>query len=234
MEIWDQLERLKSATRSDMMPPTQEPALRHFSLDTIDRLMDHAFYKGVERGYSEARGSFADERDELRELVVQDATTNLLTWLLPLHAELEDALVAPVSLEPDPERPADEWADDRADRLQRVLDELRRALPRLAGVAQQSALVPEDRFDGQVSLWREVHPSDPEPVRDVEMMPAAALTNAQLGAVITNDVGAFEHAGRVWVSEALAELRDRAARHPHGPDSAHGILKALGLGEGPA
>lgn len=193
-----------------MMKRERGGELEHFDLQSVDELMHGAYVQGAQRGYHDARDEAEAQLERVRETIVKDALTHVLTWLVPLYSELEEALLARVDVEPDPERPADEWADDRHDRLQAVVNEFRDALPMLAHVAGQTALVP-DRFEGQVELWREVHPSDPEPVRDVKAVPAAALTNAQLAAVLDNDTDAFEHAGRVIVPEALETLRARAA-----------------------
>lgn len=136
-----------------------------FDLEHVDLLMQESAQQGERLGYDRATDHYEAQLEQVRRALVQDVTTQFLTWLLPLHARLEDALVAPVDVEADPDRPADEWVDDRAERLQQVLDSFRRELPGLAEVADQSALVPE-RFEGDVALWRVVHPSDAQPVAD--------------------------------------------------------------------
>lgn len=203
---------------------------RHIDFDALDILMDVGYVRGASDGRAETRDYYEERIEQLRDQLVKDALTQVLTWLVPLYGELEGVLIAPVG--PDPERPDDEWADDRDERLQAIVDSFRRALPLLAHSASQDTILPPF-LEGQVSLWREVHPV--ERVVDVEKVPAQALTNAQLEAVLTNDTDTFEHAGRVIVPEAIETLQQRAAAsadmHSDGdPGVAAEILERHGLG----
>jgi hypothetical protein len=137
-------------------------------VQALELLIDQAYQRGRADGWSDRDTSTDGEKLAAQQYVAHRIANRVLNYLTTFLFDLESIFEA-TPADPDPERPAREWVDDRADRLTKLLTGLRGEIRALGDEYQLEMYGNVGQFPPPLTLWREVMPGEAVPV---EVLPA--------------------------------------------------------------